>query len=253
MGLLSKASNIDLDTRLAFIQFIKNNNIKTCAILEKENGIFFIKNSIGFDKDSILASKSTEDFWNGICSNRNLIYNFSKSDNSINCMLQFFSYLMNESLESVSVYRTSDDKILLLINSQINQSIIKDFFKVDNSIIEYSSNLVFNNSNTFHKFEISLDNAFDNYDSISILPIKNEISNQIILNYCNDNLVVRLSTNKIKLCFISNENFNGNIIIQHMKLMLTQIVENEVNKINISYLGLSSNQQEIELFLKVEE
>ena len=46
MGLLSKANLVDLNTRLAFSDFIINNNIKFFAIFEKLNQDYLIKNSL---------------------------------------------------------------------------------------------------------------------------------------------------------------------------------------------------------------
>ena len=102
MGLLSKANLVDLNTRLAFSDFIINNNIKFFAIFEKLNQDYLIKNSLGFDGNSIFESISTVDFWNGICKENKSIYNFNSLE-STNPLLQFFSIKIKDDIKSVSV------------------------------------------------------------------------------------------------------------------------------------------------------
>ena len=72
MGLLSRASTMDNKPLpvLAFSDFINKYSLKTCALLEPEGADYIVTDSIGFDAYSIITSKSTIDFWEGICKER---------------------------------------------------------------------------------------------------------------------------------------------------------------------------------------
>lgn len=254
MGLLSKASGLDFSEKLVFTDFLIKHNIKTCAIYESSNNIFFIKNSIGFDASSILSSDSTFDFWNGVCSRKNFVYKFQKEDNSINCMLQFFSYGMNEELEYISLYRPSDDKILLLVNKEITTDIISDFYKLTDQKIDYVniSNLNLQDSESAYKYEISLNEAVSAYNFEEQDSIKNEIYNRIKISLFDKNHSIRLNENKIRLFFLAPKDFNGDSFAPHLKCIISEIIDSNSNKLNISFAGASDNLQEIQLFMKVE-
>ena len=105
MGLLSMASHLDENQKqgLAFSDFVLKYNYKTCSLLEKKSNNYIITNSIGFDGESLIASYSTVDFWNGICQNSNSIINLSQSNNSHAPLLQLFSLNMKDYVKDFSV------------------------------------------------------------------------------------------------------------------------------------------------------
>lgn len=252
MGLLSKASNIDFSEKLAFSTFIKNHNIKTCAIYEIENNIFSISDSIGFDSFSIAASESTVDFWNGICSKTNVVVEFAKANDTLKPLLQFFSFDMQENLSFVNIYR-NDNKILLIKNQNITSEIISDFLKVDYSTpySTYTKITSLSENERIYKYEINLDNALNSYDGKTKKSLFNEISNRIICKYF-ENCAIRISESKIRFFKIANSDFDGNAIIKHIKINLTEVIDSNSNKIDISYTGASDSTNELELFMKVE-
>lgn len=252
MGLLSKASNLDFSDKLAFSDFIKKNNIKTCAVLECNENIFFINNSIGFDAFSISASESTYDFWDGVCSRKNIVFLFNKENENLKSLLQFFSYTMQESISFISIYRTND-QILLLVNQEINNNIISDFIKIDfslNSRFILDQQSLDENKKIF-KFEVNLLNAINSYDEKTQVSLLNEISNRFISKYFVDTSS-RINLYKIRFFVISYDQFDGNIISQHIKLNLQEVIGNNSNKISISFVGTSNDLNELELFMKVE-
>ena len=92
MGLLTKANTLDKEKGMAFSDFVKKYKLKFCAVFEKNDNNFLIKNSIGFDGVSILSSLSTQDYWNGICSNFNELNIFSDDNRTLFPLLQLFSF-----------------------------------------------------------------------------------------------------------------------------------------------------------------
>jgi len=251
MGLLSKASSLDFSTKLAFTDFIKTHKIKACAVYEIKNDYFYISNSIGFDSFSILASKSTKDFWTGICPEINKKYFFQKESENYSSLLQFFSFTMQETLESIVVYRT-EDKLFVLLNQELYQEIITDFTQIDFSYVPVFNISELNlNSLTAYKYEISINQAVDSYEEEFQPSLINEISNRILCNY-SANTAVIVSSNKIHLFYLTEEDFDDRTFPQHLKLNLSEAIDNNSNKISVIFNGSTSDINEIELFMKAE-
>lgn len=251
MGLLSKVSNLDLSEKLTFSDFVISNSIKTCAILDKLNNYFSIQNSIGFDSNSIISSHSTNDFWDGICSKRNSIYTFSKNDNSINCLLQLFSFQMKESINSLSIYRTND-LIFLLINQEITSKIISDLLIIENiypTFCKLNFNTLINSKNAY-KFEISFEMLLNSYKNNELSSILNELTNRFLCFYSNLNQCTRISQDKIRLFFIENDSFNEKVFIKNIKLNLSEVIDNQIESIKVSFKGKTNNCDEIISFMK---
>lgn len=253
MGLLSKASSLDFSEKLAFLHFINSHKIKTCALYEYKNNSFYIQNSIGFDSLSLIASKSTKDFWDGICPENNTIYSFTK-ENSLECLQQFFSFEMNEIITFIEICRIQD-KLLLLVNEKITPSMINDFTKIDNSIYTKNISTHFPNLQSdfyFFQYEINLEKITESYENFIQLSIKNEIANRIESSYSVENFAIRLNENKIRICFIEKNSFNKKIYPKHLKLLLSQIIDKNAKKIEISFIGKTSNVNEIQNFMKAD-
>lgn len=255
MGLLSKASNLDLSNKLVFTNFIKINNIKTCAIFENTNDLFVIKNSIGFDVKSICSSESTVDFWNGICNKTNTVYKFAKSDNSLNCLQQFFSYSMNEKIEFISIYKSVENKILLLINSDIDSAIITDFLSLNNdeiTICNIGNFSISDNSKAF-VYELSLCALLNDLNEKFHNSIINELYNRISCKYFDNILIIKTPEMNIRFCINQESNSNENIIIKHLELTLNEILDTTSGKIKTSLITSTTELSNLEEFFKVEK
>ena len=263
MGLLSKANLVDLNTRLAFSDFIINNNIKFFAIFEKLNQDYLIKNSLGFDGNSIFESISTVDFWNGICKENKSIYNFNSLE-STNPLLQFFSIKIKDDIKSVSVCKC-DNNILMLCNQEITNSILEDFSNLDfeEKLTDISKleNLIAENSNIYN-IELDFDEAIQTFIYTNLNKkeyskklsesLFNELSNRIFFQFNIPDASVKLFDNKIKTVFISNYKIARELLINHLILNYKEVVDNAAEVINIDLSDQAKSYSDIKEFLKVE-
>lgn len=120
MGLLSRIS-AGFDTPaeespleqagLSFFEFVKKYNFSHCAIFERVNTFYVFSHSYGFDGDTILQSISTSDFWEGTVEENKWNF-FSRDENNLNTVLQFFSMNLKTSLPYVNIFY-SKEKVLL--------------------------------------------------------------------------------------------------------------------------------------------
>lgn len=97
---------------ISFFDFITRYSLPHCAIFTKCDNNYIISKSAGFDGDSIISSLSTTDFWEGSI-NKNKWTFFSRSNNSIVTILQFFSKPLKDKIEFVGTY-FENDRILFL-------------------------------------------------------------------------------------------------------------------------------------------
>lgn len=253
MGLLSKASGINLSKKLAFNDFIVSHNLKTAAIFNNENNSFIIKNSIGFDIKSIINSKSTLDFWNGICTQKNKVYNFSKEDNSINSLLQFFSFSMNEKIENISLYHSNEDSILMVINNIIDSSIITDFLNINlESEFKYNLPSSIENDSLIYLYELNFSDSLSDYDLIFKDSIKNEIFNRFSNFYFSNSCSIDWNNNLIRVFKFAPEDFDSELLIKHIKLNINEIDENLSSKIKINFINSTKDLSEVDSIMKAE-
>ena len=245
MGLLSKAANVGSQKKLSFAEFFFSHKIKTAAVFQKKENEYFITNSIGFDGLSIISSKSTQDFWNGIYKESNGVKKFSSKDGSISPLLQFFSFSMTENLSELSLYKFSEDKIFLLCNEEITDSIKKDLKSID----RFFSVPKCENLNSFIKQEtkcvsctIDFEEAIESFFKLNLKDksnteiyknaVFNEMANRIIsftnIDACRI-LNEKKSNSKIKAVFITNENTPFSLImvqlIMNLRFVLMECAE----------------------------
>ena len=200
-GLLQKASFL-LNQKLAFCNFVLRNNISNCAVFSLSDQGCYIINSFRLDAKTILLSPSTLSFWKGTIEQENKIYNYSQEDNNLTQFLQFFSGDLKDKITSLSICKSSEQNILMLINSEINYSILQD----------YSSQYLLKKAGKlnmdFEKIEINYSQILQNleeqasYNKIFDKTIQNEIKNRLNSFFGDYSLIEIHSKSIIKILFI---------------------------------------------------
>lgn len=269
MGLLSIASHLDDKPKqgLAFSDFILKYKYNCCAILQKTENIFSVINSIGFDGKSIISSISTPDFWQGICTKKNIIYNFSTKNNTITPLLQLFSLQMKESISEISVMQNNDERIILVCNSALTEEAVKDF-PASSGLCKHKCNPEVLNkyikeASVLLKFQINLNEAVEsfvlsNYKGSS--SIKNILETAIVSEFYNKFLTIfnqkDASANPepgiINSVFITDKTYSTELIVNHLILNFRDTIEDSAELAEIQYLGKIENYKDITEFLQAE-
>ena len=178
VGLLRKIILMDEKNRLDFFDYVNKYKLSQCAILKLKNGFFQICSCFGFDSQSILKSISTEDFWKGLIPKNNTPYLFSRSNNTIQPLYQFFTDSIIDSISSIILYKT-DSNVILLASSDSIENLMKDkaFFKNFNQLDTYDVKYAFssNPADLFGK------NA-KNKSSIFIFELEASINDFMLIN-----------------------------------------------------------------------
>lgn len=263
MGLLSKASTLDTNIPgLAFSDFINKNSLKFCALLEKNNINYFVKNSLGFDAHSILSSVSTVDFWNGICPESRRIYNFSDSDNSP--FLQLFSERLKEKVKEISVYKNSKAQIIIC-QDKLSDNAAKDLETIDDSDHhnnEQTLNSLIKDGSVVSLFTIDFlkaaeaffescnNSQADKEDFIKALT--NEVANRFSCMYNITDSTTKAGRACIKTVLITGKAFSVELIKHHLLLNLKEVLEEQSRLISIDFSGTADSCESIHSFLQAE-
>ena len=263
MGLLSKASTLDENPKLAFSDFILKHQLKTCAVLKRNEICYFLDNSIGFDANSIISILSTKAFWYGIIP-ENQILHFQKSDNSMAPMLQLFSPMMKEEISEIYVCRSKNSNILLSTQNITNE-IISDFENISDSYhkieIEKLNPLLKENS-TVLKFSIDfsksikefldLKNDSKEYSKINENALFREFYNRLVCFYNYPDAVSFSDNHTLKTVFITDKNYSPVLIEKHLKFNFSDIAGINSELISIQFLGTINSYKEVKEFLQAE-
>lgn len=265
MGLLSKASTLDSKKKggLAFSDFINKHSLKKCALLEKNAAGYVITNSIGFDALSVISSKSTNDFWMGICKDEGKIYSFSASE--INPLLQLFSNNLKDSVRELFIYKSKSSNILLSFD-KLSEACVKDFELTDNSqhIINYLSlNPLLNKASVFLLYSIDFEEALtsfyksncknDSFDyNLFLNALKNEIYNRFACFYNNSDTSIISNPHCIKTVIVTDKEYSVDLITNHLILNLREVLEDSSQLLQIDYCGKADSCEKIKTFLQAE-
>lgn len=258
MGLLQKANLLSQKKGLAFCEFIKSNNISKAAIFVLNDKNFYIQNSYGFDGTSLLSSKSTLDFWTGFLQEKSKVYNFSLQDDNLTSILQFFSFNLKDSIENVKLVRTGE-KIYLICNSELPDSIMSDFYTVDKNYpaIDFS-NCEITKDSVFRNYEVSTCEAIKKYiesknlnDEIYFTSLNNEVNNRLYFLFSQNNFY-SMQDNIIRVSVNSTIELSPKAIEEHVKSSLKEILENCSSYVSVKYSGNSESIVELKNFLKAE-
>lgn len=123
------------EERLSFFDFTKKHSLSNTGVFTK-NGVFYsFSASKGFDSDTVLQSLSTSDFWEGTIK-ENAWSIFSRVDNNLNTMLQFFSNDMKNAFSFVCVFQNEDHILLCAFGDEMPSAetldaVAKDFKNTD--------------------------------------------------------------------------------------------------------------------------
>lgn len=263
MGLLTKASLLSNDKKLAFSDFIISHNIHAFAVFKKQDNFYSIVNSIGFDGASLLSSLSTVDFWNGICLEESKVYDYDCENKSLNPMLQFFSFEMLDELKSVSLYK-KDDFIYMLCNKQFENKIINDlslldfnFFNIDLNEI----NKTLTKDSKLLKFQVSFKEAVASYLSIKVRDdenietfrhsITNELINRFSTSFSKFSTILE-NDEILKILININKSIQEEHLICHIVYSLRKVIGHSAELISFTSLGQADSINEVKDFLKVE-
>lgn len=267
MGLLSIASHLDDKPKqgLAFSDFILKYNLKTCAVLEKSDNDYIVSNSIGFDGDSILASISSFDFWQGICPDKDKIYSFSFKENSLTPLLQLFSLKMKEQLSEIFIIKNSESRILLVCNTALSE-ILNDFPSSD-SIKHKCSTDVLNKfvkeASVLLKFQINLNEAVESFvlshfkGNSSIREklessLYNEFYNRFICILNQKDASYYPENGIINTVFITDKTYSTELIINHLIVNFREIIGECAELSEINFIGKAEAYRDIADFLQAD-
>ena len=265
MGLLSRASTLDKTENvqgLAFTDFINKHSLKICALLEKKDADYFVKNSIGFDGNSIISAVSTSDFWQGICPQGKKIYSYNNQE-EIKPLLQLFSLNFKENLKSIFVYKNAKSQILLttdIISDEIttDAEILDDkYHKCDistlNPLIKDDSlvlKLCIDYSEAVESFITSKIKSDEKTKTFVSTALSNEIYNRFICYYNSPDSTVYSGNNSIKTVIISDKTYSEELITNHLILNLKEVLEHYAELIQINFTGIAESCAETQDFLK---
>ena len=253
MGLLSRASNLDETPLLAFSDFILKHQLKTCAVLEKDEIYYTLSNSIGFDVSTITSIASTPAYWIGLCPQEDVIYHFHKKDDSISPLLQLFSYNMKDELTDLYACRSSNSKILLSCQ-ELTAKAVEDFHNISNSYHECCINnlnqYIKDGSNVL-KFKIDLTQIIQSFDK-ERNAIFSEYYNRLLCFYNKPDATTVSEDYTLNTVFIADKTFSSEHISKHLQLNLKDITDQTSASVKINYLGTAGSCNEIKEFLQAE-
>lgn len=253
MGLLSRASNLDELPKLAFSDFILKHQLKTCAVLEKEDIYYTLSNSIGFDVSTITSISSTPAYWNGLCSQENAIYHFQKKDDSISPLLQLFSFKMKDELTELYACRASNSKILLSCQ-EITEKAVEDFQNISNDYhvcdIQNLNQFIKDGSNVL-KFSLDLAPVVESFNK-EREAIFSEYYNRLLCFYNKPDATTAAQNYSLKTVYIADKTYSSELIAKHLMLNLKDITDQAPAQIKINFLGTAGSCNEIKEFLQAE-
>jgi len=261
MGLLKKARLLAQAKSFSFFEFIMKNNISLCSYLKPSDGNYFIYDSFGLDGLSILNSSSTEDFWNGIIPSSGKILNFSKTDNSINQFFQFLSFEQKDLINSVSLYRFSNNNIFVLFNKEISESILHDLNLVDFNlnieiIPELQENLNYklftlDFSKCIKSFiDLNLKNSVQNKENAE-KSISKLIKHVLIQNFNKPHCSLISENNTSKVLLVNGNDITEDLLLNHLIKELQNFIQESAELISVSCDGIATSVENAETFLKV--
>ncbi len=245
IGLLQKA-NLLLNERLAFFDFLQKNNFPSCAILQNKANFYIIFQSFDFDGDTILRSFSSYDFWQGTLPNQNQIYNFDINKPNINQFFQFFSENQKEKINSLSIFKSKNGKILIFINENITKKNLYDFEKLnlENKITTQNNDFLSSNKDNLLHFTLNLNFCVENfikskkinnlYENDFSNAIKNEIFNRIFQKFHQD-FFIEQNSQKFIFYTLNNKEFNFEQLKKQILNLAENIIEDNAKNIIIEH------------------
>ncbi len=252
VGLLKRIIRMNEKNRLDFFDYVNKYNLSQCAVFRLNNGIFQINTCYGFDCNSILKSVSTLDFWDGLIPQKNTPLLFSKKDNSIQPLYQFFSDKLIDAIDSIVLYRSQDDVILFCSSSSIETLVEdKDFFAQFSSLDKFDFEFAFSNDEAYFTDNPAAAKAntyiINLYDSIKDFIDKQNISDNQKLHF--EQVIFYNIYYSLRKCFpknpIEEADYSINLYIQARNSIPKRMLEQHLILTLKDILGDSSSKLKI--------
>lgn len=268
MGLLQKTINLSTKQKISFSQFTKKHNVSLCAVLTKSEQEFLITASKGFDCISIVSSVSSADFWEGTIKEKNKWYSFTNNAQMLP-FYQFFSFDQKDKINSIHIYFTNENKILLICDNNANSLIENQDFISDFNLIDFNIKEQIN----FDQFEKSKNEIANKYcidfsKSIeSIIKnnlrkteyadiLKNTIYNQfdscLKQLFNQPNYVCNKNNGIFNILYITQNEIPINLLRAHLVNSFKSFLQDEADKIIIEEMGKAASFKELIDFLQAE-
>lgn len=265
MGLLSRLSAVNLNAdKSSFDAFLKKFNIDCIFELKYYSYYYFCSKSFGLDADSILQSNSSKDFWDGLITKEHEIFNFFKADNSIAPFLQLFSQEQRDTLEAISIYKYSEDSILVLCNKPLSDEIISGYPLVKEEAHPRLSQIQahIDQKDKINLFSIDFTESVENIgeeklknnESLKIEYEKvlyNELFTRLQFYFSSPSAVARTSKSAANILFISKSEISQDLILSQLIKLFSKVTGASAELISFNFLGQSHSITEIKEFLKV--
>ena len=262
-GLLYKAENLSKSDS-SFLSFLKRHQIDCIFELKYYSYYFFCSKSYGLDADSILQTNSTKAFWDGIITSSQKVFNFSKEDNSIAPFLQFFSFELKDSIDSISIYKYDEESILILCNQTLTKEIIEEYLLCTteaprhlsgiNSLIDDNSILTLFSIDFLECVENLGEEKLKNNENLKIEYEKvllNELYTRLQFHFSNPSAIAKTSKSAANILFVSKSKIPQDLIVSQLIKLFEKVIGASSELINFNFLGETRSITEIKEFLKV--
>ena len=262
-GLLYKAENLSKSDS-SFFSFLKKHQIDCIFELQFFSYYYFCSKSYGLDADSILQTNSTKAFWDGIITSEGKIFNFKKEDNSLAPFLQFFSFELKDSINSLSVYKYDEESILILCNKNLTEEIIKDYPAAKGESRQYLSQIQTHIDDKSILSLFSLDflecvenlgeEKLKNNENLKIEYEKvllNELFTRLQFHFESPSAIAKTSKSAANILFVSKTKIPQDLIVSQLIKLFEKIIGASSELISFNFLGESRSITEIKEFLKV--
>ena len=264
VGLFKKSLIVSSSSGLDFFKFSSRYSFDFCAILGESDGIYCVEQSAGFDGISICNSISTKDFWNGIITMKNELFQFSQSQNNIQPFYQFFSPELKDKITTLNVIKYDEGKILFFSSDSKKldvEAIINDV-KAVNTFKETSPVSQSNaGENDYYlcKFDFSqavesFINACkkkDNFERLNTA-LSLQIYYNLLHNFPLPSRVVQTSQGQFKIAFVLTEEIPFELIANHMRFENAFILKEHSDLITAEYTGKAASFKQLKDFLQAE-
>ena len=261
VGLFKKSLMVSNNDGLDFFNFSSRYSFDFCAILSENEGIYCVEQSAGFDGLSICNSISTKDFWNGIITMKNELFQFSLDKNNIQPFYQFFSPELKDKINTLNVIKYDDNKILFFSSSDKKldvDSIINDA-KAVNTFNEKLSLSEDNNDYYLYQFDfsqavesfINASKKKDNFERLNTA-LSLQIYYNLLHNFPLPSRVVHSSMGQFKIAFVLKEEIPFELISNHMRFENAFILNEHSDLITAEYKGKADSFKQLKDFLQAE-
>lgn len=268
MGLLQKSISISSAQKISFSDFVKKYNISLCAVLKKCDQNFVISNSYGFDAISIISSVSSLSFWEGTIKEKNKWYSY-KNNAQMLPFYQFFSFNQKDKIDSINIYFSNNDQILLICGSSnencINSSsLIDDFNNINYQLKENIdlSQFTKNKNESAQKYSLNFSKVLEHQINANLKKnecystIENALVCQIEFNlkrfFPSPNYVSYISDGIFHILYKTEKQLPLSLLSEHIKTSFKDFLDDDAKLIEVSEEGKAASYKDLLVFLQAE-